>query len=565
MTLICEKCGCENHLNESHCQACGAPIASDVAYVVCGICGLSNPITAAKCIGCSEPLDAGKTFVMDKESKENVESLLSKESSVVFEPKRNTKEKSKSKLTKKVWLYFVSLLGLFVIYFFATWLLSDRIFYEAESGFYYVNHANELHVIDENEDDILIMRKASEIHSVRKYDAYIYFLDGETLYQYKKSLITISDEVSSYKVSLDGKQVLYTKNGHDYIGDLYLFANNETLRIDGNVGIDRYLFGYNDENIYYVTDITAEENLGVLYKKNKKSAPVKLAEDVYEPVLSLKKNTVYFVRSDFDSGEKYELYYVKDNKVTEIGRNIQHILSTADKEGVILVQEKNDHYALFFNEKDDVVLLDDEITKVGQNTFGDLNQPLIYDDELMLVYQKNQGANYILNKDKIKSISDNFSQFWFSKSKNHMVTMSGNELQLSKFKTNKLSETVSLATNGSYLTISSEGEAVVYENETGYYLMKDGKSRALDSNNKKLQFSENEKYLIYFNQTDCYALKLSAKEPVYLGENVQEAILIDKYVYTFTENQLNQYKLGKFSSNKEVDKIKYWSEFDDNY
>lgn len=471
----------------------------------------------------------------------------------------------KGKINKKHLLIGFILIAIIVVVLLMINLLSNDLYFESQQGFYFINNADELHIINEKQDNIIVKRNVESIQEVKKYGDIIYFLDGHTLYKYEDSLIEISDQVNSYKVSLNGERVLFTKEVTDPdLGDLYLFEKDLITRIDANVGLGRYIFGSNKDNIYYVSEITAEESLGILYLKNDKGAPKKIAEDVYEPILSLKKNTVYFVRNAFKPGNKFELYFVKDKRVTEVGRNIQHIISTAKDEALILIQEKNDRYALFYAEGPDVSLVDDEIQRVGLGSFDDITEPLIYKDVLNLYYQKNVDANYFLDEDSSKKIESDFENFWLSESKEHIVTLNGNELQLSKIKKNKLSDTVSLATNANLTALSYDGEAVIYEDEEGYFLMEDGSSKAIEGQ-KNFQFDESEKYLIYFNQMDAYAFKLSANEPVYLGEGIKESLIIDKYVYTFTSDQISQYKLGKFSSNKSIDKMIDWSTFDRNY
>lgn len=561
MTTICENCGTENHMEETVCKECGHPIKKNVEYILCATCGLSNPSTATKCIGCSEPLSAEKVITIEEEI-EGKEPILSEESSGVYIPEEKS---TKKPLLPENWRrYFLmgsgAIVLLVVLVLAVNRFLFTSDFLEPTAGFYYINQSHELHVINDHQKDILIKQGVSELTKFAGYGDRYYFLSQGELYVFEDESILIDQNVSSFKVDFKGRRVLYTKAIDDSeTGDLYLYENETQSRIDAGVGIDRYAFGNSDANVYYVNDITAEENLGILYRKTKQEAPVKLADDVYAPLVSLKKNTVYFTRSDVMTAEKYEVYYVSSGRITEIGRNIKHVILDPKDEMIYLIQEKDNAYTIYQSKRESVELVDNEITALGFLTYGDIDKALIFKSSFNVFYKKASEATFYFDGSKKTAIKENFNAFWLSDDGGTIILKTASELKKAEFKKGMLSEILSIASQSDYIGMSHDGESIIINNGNAVVLLEDGVQRVMPNGSSDFTFSDNDKYLLYFINEDCYVQKLSANEPVYLGEQISDALLLDKYVYTFTDEPFYRYKLGRFSSTKEIDVVKEWA------
>ena len=87
-----------------------------------------------------------------------------------------------------------------------------------------------------------------------------------------------------------------------------------------------------------------------------------------------------------------------------------------------------------------------------------------------------------------------------------------------------------------------------------YYSINDNTVIAEDATEAVM--SVDEKYLIYLKERDAYTLKNEATEPVFLGGNVDFIKNQGSYVFTVIENELFRYKLGKFSSNQSIAKMR---------
>jgi ribosomal protein L40E len=544
MTTICEQCGSENHLEAEVCHSCGKPIQKESDYVVCAVCGLSNPDSSKKCMGCGELLNHDKSFSVELE-----------------EPKKEKKKEKIQKSSYEKWKVnfriLLTVIGLIVIVF--SVYMASNLFKSTESlhGFYYITSSNSMNVVDETE--LFISSDFNDVEAVHVYSDQIYIYDQNNLVLFRDNTVqALVNDINSYKISKDGTRVLYTLETEDGLGDLYHYDGEAHSRIDAKVGIGRYTFGVK-ESVYYVTNITDEENLGDLFLKKGEDAPVKVAEDVYSPILSLEKNSVYFVRKDIDTGVKFELYYSDLDRITEIGRNLKHII--VDDKELLLIQYKNNDIKFIKNKSDQEELVESSITEYGLTTFNDIIAPVSYVDEIGLIINKNDGKSYYFSDFKSTSFDLTIENFHLSEDSKSIYHVSEDELQKSDYKAGKLSNTISVATDKELVSLSVSGQLAVLKDESMFYLYDGTSMSELQGDLSKVMFSKDEKYLIYLVAGDCFAQKLGANEPVYLGENVEEFVHLKDYVYTITNGKLFRYKLGKHGSNTELDTIQKWSQY----
>lgn len=557
MTIICEQCGYENHMESDNCLECGKTIKKDETYLICGTCGISNPQSAKTCIGCQEPLSGKSTFVIDQDNKtpEEVEALIGHDSSNVTQSKKPKKVFKQFRKILKISGLITLFIGLMVGMVFI--MTGQKSYYQAEEGFHYVTQTGILHVIDKKGKTFEVAYDVSGETQVMKYGKNIYYLTDNKLFLYDGNQSKLlSENVNSFKIHAKGEMVLYTvSESNDLFGDLYKYDGKETLRIDGHVGINRYIF--NKKDVYYVTEITSDEDLGVLYMKRDTKSPVKVSEDVYSPIFSLKKDTVYFVRKDILITDKFDLYYVKSNKVTEISRNIKQIFVNPNEEQFIAIQEKNSVSNVLSIKKDVVKKIESEFDWIGFKTFNDIDRPILTMDEIKFFIHKSNGMNKMYDG-SFKELGL-FDAYWLSDDHNKIYTQLNNELSYSDLN-EYMTNTISLARDAEVLEMSKSGETSVYEVNDLKYLLTSSYVKTLDANVSKTLISENEKYLIYLEGRDAYVLKSGAKEPVFLGGQTDAIMTLNSYVYTFVGNDLYRYKLGKFSSNKAIGTVRSWQE-----
>jgi len=560
MTIICEHCGCENHMDSKSCLECGQTIKKNVEYVICSTCGISNPKSAKTCIGCQEPLSGSSTFVINNEEKdqEEIEELLSVDAAGVVKPEAPKKAPKDFKKIKNIAkLVLLGILVICVIMLSLIWFGKQKIFIEAEEGFHYVTQTGILHVIDESGNDLEVAYDVSSEAEVVKYGSHIYYITDQKLFAIEQGQgVLISDHVNSYKVNLKGDMVLYTVSETEVLyGDLYKYNSKETLRIDGNVGVNRYIFY--DDDVYYVTDITDDEDLGVLYMKRGDKSSVKVSEDVYSPIFSLRKDSVYFVRKNIDTVDRFDLYYVKSGKVTEISRNVSQIVVDPKEELFAAVQMKNSKFNLLTVKRDKVTTLETGVEQVGLKSYSEDLNSIVYMDDIKLFMKESTGMNKLYDG-QVKELGL-FDEFWLSDNQKKIYTVLNNELSYSDLK-DTLQNTISLARDAEMLVLSDSGETSVYITEGQRYLVTNSYVNPLSDKVTETLISMDEKYLVYLEGTDAYVLKSGAKEAVFLGSQVDVLMTIDNYVYTIVENELFRYKLGKFSSNKAIDSIRTWDE-----
>lgn len=560
MTIICEHCGYENHIDSKKCLECGHIFKKNEEYLICSICGISNPKSAKTCIGCQEPLSGSSTFVVDtvEKDQDEIEELLSVDATGVVKPdapKPAPKEHKKFKKLFIVFLFGMAVLGIIMLSL--IWIDNQKIYIEPEGGFHYVTQTGILHVIDESGKDFEIAYDVSSETEVVKYGDHIFYITDQTLYSFENGrAILISDYVNSYKVNLKGDKVLYTvSDTEELYGDLYKYDGKKTLRIDGHVGINRYIF--NDDDVYYVTEITSDEDLGVLYMKRGDKSSVKISEDVYTPVFSLKKDAVYFVRKNIEVADRFDLYYVKSGKVNEISRNIVHLVVNPKEELFVVVQFKNSQFNLLTVKRDQVTSLETGVDQVGLKSYSEDLDSIVYMNDIKLFMKESTGMNKLYDG-QIKELGL-FDEFWLSDNQKKIYTILNNELSYSDLK-DTLQNTISLARDAEVLVLSESGKMSVYESEGKKYLVTNSYVNPLSDKVTDTLISMDEKYLIYLEGTDAYVLKSGAKEAVFLGSHVDVLLTINNYVYTIVENELFRYKLGKFSSNKAIDSIRSWDE-----
>lgn len=551
MTIICDFCGCENHLEADFCEECGKPIKKDQVYVVCSICGISNPNTAATCIGCGEPLD-NKSFTIDEKKDKSIEEILSEDAPGVVKKPEPVKKKKKKNFKFVKWIVLASL-GLLLIIYLAMKLYSPM-YLTPHTGYYYVTDTNMLRYIDNGSDELLL-EDTSQVERVEKYGKNVYFISNGTLYHHnRQNTFTVSTDVVDFKVDYYGKRVLYL-NTKD---DLYLFTDGESKRIDAKVALGRYIFSEHDDSIYYVTDLT-DENLGTLHLKRGKQASEIVSEDVYKPVLSLKKGEVYFVREELIFGNIFDLYFSKNNKVTEVARSVETILYSPRDKNMYLVQDRNSILTFYEVIGDETVTLNQGFNQYGLMSYGDITDPIKILDSSDIFLQKNDENYYFTGE--LESISSSFDQFYFAHK--HIYTIDDEELMISDFD-GQLSNTISLDSNVEIVTISTSGEAIIYRVDDKIYYVRNDERQVLADQAEMVMMTNDDKYIAYRLKGHGYVYKVGAKSPVDLGE-VELLYTNDKYVYTIVNSNLYRYKLGKFSSNHLIEKTEKLIPFELSY
>lgn len=546
MTLICEKCGCENHLDSESCVECGHAIDKKEAYVVCTTCGLSNPQSAKVCVGCGEPLNSTSTFVVDDSDKEDSEQVLSQESTGVVKKEKVKKSKKKFEFKKYLGLGIIAASVISLIIVIVMIIGGMKIFLEADKGFYYVTDTGILHVVDESGKDLVVGYDVSE-PTIKKYGSRLYYLNNQDLYLHHKGTSElVGSDVTSFKVNHKGDQVLYRSSQ----GDLYKYDGKENLRIDGNVGDMRYIFGQKTD-VYYVSEITDDEDLGVLYMKRGTDAPVSITGDVYEPLFSMKRDAVYYVRKPVNEVERFDVYFIRKGSVTEISRNITHIHYHPNKENFFMIQYKNSVENLLSVYRNEVEIIKEGFLKSGIKRFGDMKPVNIREDFSMILHE--EETNFYFDGKDLSELKA-FDEFLLADSK--ILTIEDSELNHSDFN-GKIENDVSIARNAMVYDMSETGQVYIYETGSKY-LVANQKSTVLNDAVTNAWVTNNEAYIMYLEGRDAYVLKIGAEEPVFLGSNVQDIYSIDNYIYTLVDDGLYRYKLGKFSSNTMISKVRTW-------
>ncbi|MCH4886794.1 zinc ribbon domain-containing protein [Acidaminobacter sp. JC074] len=546
MTIICKHCGHENHLEADECVECGQPFNKDEVYVVCSTCGISNPESSKTCRSCGEKLEGTSSFVVNTEDKPD-----QKKSDPLKKDKTKREKKDLGKLRQYGIVGALGLLVLALIYLIVMLFLGRPVYLSPDDGFYYVTETGVLHVVDETGKDFEVAYDISDEPDVRVYGSKVYVLHDEILTLFDGTSKLISNEVTSFKVNLYGDQVLYTRYTGDGVGDLYKYSSEGNVRIDGNVGLSRYIFGLGDD-VYYVNQITDDESLGLLYLKSGDKESLMIAEDVYEPLFSLRKNSVYYVREDIENAVRFDLFYIRDNRVTEIRRNVSQIYYNPKDESFTLVQLKDDKEHLYEIYRDKSDLIQGDFVKSGLYSFND-SKPVTQAQSLRLILQDDLAMNHLYDG-SLKSLF-NFDEFYLKESSETIYTIKDEELFYSKLKGG--AGPLSLDRHVQVLDISSSGSSLVYNSDkitkvygqTPYTYEKDL---------EKVWFSDDEKYILYLEDTDAYVLKLGANEPVFLGSHVSSIFNKGVYVYTVIDQEIYRYKLGKFSSNEQITRFRYW-------
>lgn len=546
MTIICKHCGCENHLDSDICVECGQPIQKNEAYVVCNTCGISNPKSASKCIGCGEHLDTKHSFQVEERAEDEKK----------LEKKRIPKEKS---TIPKGYVVIGVLGGVSVLLVtLIIMLFNTNTYYESEIGQYFISETGILHVLS-NGKNLEVGYDVQNIDAIQKYGRFVYYLaDGNLNVFNGKMTRTIASSVIDFKVNSKGDQVLYLVTNTEIThGDLYLFDGKESLRVDGNVGVGRYIFGSKRE-LYYVKDITVDENLGVMYLKSGNEPAIQIAEDVFMPLFSLKKESIYYSRQNINDVDRFDLFYKRNNKVTEVKRNVSQIHYHSSDESFILVQYKNSREYLYEIYRDESTFIQGEFLSSGIYQFGDTNKiQLTVSPRLIL--KDEQGKNWLFEKE-LNEIGD-FDNFWLSLENEKIYTLKDDELFVSDLN-NGLENTRSLERNGSIYYISRTGQSAIIEVGDVLKYYNNGSYDVLSYPVDSITLSENEKFMIYMTSDDAYVLKIGAKEPVFLGSEVEEVCNEGIYVYTRTKDELFRYTLGKFSSNTSISKFRSWGKLD---
>lgn len=546
MTIICKKCGSENHLEATKCKSCGEPIKQDEAYLVCGTCGISNPSHATICSGCGESLEEGHAFKLLKEN-ELVEKTTTKKKKEKKPLK--VKENLQKPMTKRVAIGAGMVIVLFALTFFTyQWIQGQRLIYEAEEGFSYVTDNGVLHVVDEKGKDTTIAYDVTEA-DVYKYGDDIYFMDQNDLYYYNKTSVLVHKDVTSFKIHPKGNKVLFTTSNGS-VNDLFLLDGEDLIRIDGNVGIDRYIFGMKDE-VYYVKDITSDENLGVMYLKKGTDPSEKVVEDVFAPVFSLRKNTVYYVREDIYMAPRFDLYYVKDTQVTEIARNITQVHVNPTDETFYLVQYKNNEKFLLSVMREQATQLFDNVTRVGRYAYDDA-LPLNRHDELFLMLKINDENTYFENG--TSHVLESFDDYLISEDQQSILTYKDSEMIISSFD-GTMSNGVSVVRDAELVDLSATGQTMIVKNDQ-VHVFRNGQLSPLAFDLSVGTVSNDESYLVYATDKDGYVYKFGANEPVFLSSDVTTIRTIAQWVYTIVDGELMRYRLGKFSSNQVIDTAK---------
>lgn len=557
MTVKCDQCQFEQKSNGDRCENCHAPLTANEQYIVCSKCGLSNDILAETCVGCKAQLD----FSI-KEEDNNMDRPLNKDletKSLFF---YGIFKKIKTVRKKTLFISSGILVALVFLILVAFWLFNDDYYIQPEAGFYYVSNNNELFIVDEDQDKTLLLSGVETVQSVKKFKNNIYFLADKKLYHYKKKKAELlAEDVDSFKVNLDGNEILYTvlleNTGY---GDLYFYDGKSQLRIDGNVGHERYVFSEEKDGVFYVKDITEEESLGTLYYKVEDSPAEIVAEDVYEPVVSLDDQTVYFVRKNRDEVSKFELYYYNGKQIIEIDRHVKHMLLNPKEEMVYLIQDKNDVLSLLSTEEGEVKSLVNDIKAYGQYAYGDIVQPLVYLEPFFIICSQSEQTHLYFNKKDKITIHQNMDNYMLSQDHKVLYTVFDGDIDVFDFEEGVLKDAYNIGSQAELLEISSEGKYGVIKKHTGEIVLSDrGKETDSPKDGHQYSFSDNEKYVMYQSKGDVYVHKITAKEPIYLSELAEVYFMIEDKVYYFENDKIFSYKLGRFKSKKQIDTYKTWS------
>lgn len=556
MTVKCEQCQFEQVSNGDKCEKCHADLNHKEKYVICTSCGLSNDRLAKTCVGCNAKLK--HTDMTDYEKEIPLKKDLDSKSLFFHKAYAFIKQRSKKQLMVAGGFCLGLCLSIVLLFM----IFSNDLYIHPEEGFYYLSGNNELYIVDEDNDKTLLLSGVETVKSVKKFKKNIYFLADDKLYHYdKKKSVMLAEGVHSYKVNLDGKKVLYSVfvEARGY-GDLYLYDGKEHLRIDGHVGDERFIFDADGKSVFYVKDITPEENLGTLYYKEKDAAPRKVADDVYSPLLSLKTEKVYFTRKDIHVMPKYEVYYANGKQIIEIDRHVKHIMAHPDQDQLYYIQEKNKILTLYSTKDGQVSLVQEDIDSFGQYTYGDISEPLVYLEPYFFLYSQADQATRYVDLKAIKNLEHTMENYHLSQDQKVIYTYDKGNVDVFDFDKGKLKNKYNIASKSTLLTISPEGKYGLVQKHTGEMILSDrGKERSQPENSYNFKFSDNEKYLMYRLGEDTFVHTITAKEPVYLSETAHEFFSIDRYVYYFEGQKLMRYKFGKFKSKKEIDSYKTWS------
>jgi hypothetical protein len=527
----------------------------DEVYVVCSTCGISNPETAHRCSGCGESLEGNHSFIVEKENDEvEANELLDMDSAGVVKKEQPKVEKKALPIKKYLLGGLGGLLTIALIVWLVILFMPKSYYLEAADGFYYITETGILHTVDEDGKDLEVGYDVVE-PQVYKYGSKTYYLTQGQLYLHDGSSQLIARDVNSFKVNFYGDQILYTiSTGQEGLGDLYKYDGEETIRVDGHVGLNRYIFGLRDE-VYYVNEITEDENLGILYMKQGNEAPIKIVEDVYAPLFSLRRESVYYSRVDIDTVNRFDLFYVKDQSVTEVSRNVSGLHVNPFDENFILVQYKNDAnhlYSIYRNENTEILK---NISDTGIMSFGDTNR-LQFRENLDLMLKLDEEVRYYNDGDMI--LLPYFEDYILSPQKTKLYHINQGELLVSTFGP-ELTDTKSIGRDLSIEMVSDQ--ALIYKGEDTFY------TNFTETNNlggliNHVFISDDDNYIIYKENADAYVQKLGATEPVFLGADSIELINQGQYVFTITDYEIYRYKLGKFSSNQSIGQIRHWGQLE---
>lgn len=568
MTILCPNCGSENHVDAVSCLDCGADFNKTNEYIVCTVCGLSNIKSAETCIGCSEKLENNSFTVKNEETSTNKKRKIFNKLTSRNKDKIKKKAKPQKKLLKfkkivlSIFILFIILLLGFGI---TKWMNSKKIFIESDNGFYFITSTNELHIITEKNKEYLLLKDITEFVEVKLFNNRGYFLAGTDLYEFNKSDVNkISSNVRSYKIDDFGKRVLYTSSlSDDSVGDLYLYDKLISTRIDGNVNAMKFSFGYKKNEIFYVADENIETDLGTLYMRIGDKAPLKLVDDVFMPLVSKSKGSVYFVRDNIDESTEFTISYVSNKKVSEVARNISNIIISPYEEKLILIQNDGEFLSILKSKKGDRILVNDNLVKVGLNSFSDINDKVVYClNQEFSIFSKtsdNTVYRYYVKKNINSEFEEKMTDIYLSNDGSIFYFISKSELSIGNFDKRELVNVQSMASGVNFLELSETGETVIFKNQTNItYLLNDKYTNEIDIDLEFTKMSENDKYLIYLKSNDeLYALKIGAKSEVLIDTSVSDVFLIGKYIYSNSNGELNRYKLGNYSSNKLINTIRF--------
>lgn len=559
MTIICKHCGCENHLDSETCIECGQPLKKDETYVVCSTCGISNPKSAKTCIGCGEKLGGNHSFEVDSGGPAEEEVLSEEATGVVKKPKEKKEKKPIKNKGVFVIIGLATLLIVLLVGLIIGFVASQNMYLNGDEGHYYVSDTGVLHVIDREGKNYEVGYDVKTLTAIEKYGDHIYYISDQALHLYDgKSNQLIATSVADFEVNHKGDEVLYLVTSETLLeGDLYKFDGTESLRIDGSVGLERYIFGQKDD-IYYVKDVTEDENLGELYAKYGNKPSEYIVEDIYAPLFSLRKGSVYYSRADLSSVDRFDLFYVSDHKVTEVKRNVSQVHYHPTDENFAIIQYRNNEENLYAVKRDTTELIEKGFVKSGIFSFDD-HDMIQRVEKVQLVLQNNQSQNYFYDGD-LKEMGL-FDEFWLSKDTKKIYTTNDSELLLSDYN-GTLTNTLSLAGSGMIEDLSASGRTAVVLIDNQYNLYNNSKLEALKENIEHVSISSDERYIVYLEGQDAYALKIGAEEPVFLGSQVKELYSEGDYVYTIINNELYRYKLGKFSSNTLISRFRNWGQLD---